>query len=278
MNLKYSLEDIFYAKADEHGMSLDLSNPKTLTDKMIWLELYDPSNHLKPICADKIGVREYAKEKLGKDICVPLIKVYESPEEFSLSELPSKFVLKSSNSYNQNLICTDKNNLNETDVRTKMKNWGSVVHGINTCEPHYLYIQRRYFAEKFISTKGQKDLVDYKFLCFNGQPKYMQLIQDRHGPNKRLQYYDMNMKFVDICRNDFKNRPDMKSNDVLPKCFDLMKEYATKLAAPFKFVRVDFYEVGNKVYLGEMTFTPGTCFIKYKNPNTDRMLGDMLKL
>ena len=106
----------------------------------------------------------------------------------------------------------------------------------------------------------------------------MQLIQDRHSPERRLQHYDMNKKYVELCRTDFKSRPELKSKDILPTKFELMKEYAEKLAAPFKFVRVDFYEVAGKVYLGEMTFTPGAMLFKYKNPNTSIELGNMLKL
>ncbi len=57
-----------------------------------------------------------------------------------------------------------------------------------------------------------------------------------------------------------------------------MKEYATKIAQDFKFVRVDFYEVNNRIYLGELTFTPGAFIFKYNNPDEEITVGSLLKL
>ena len=63
-----------------------------------------------------------------------------------------------------------------------------------------------------------------------------------------------------------------------PNNFNLMVDYSKKLSKLFKFVRVDFYEVNNKVYLGELTFTPGACVFNYKNPEDNILVGDMLKI
>lgn len=57
-----------------------------------------------------------------------------------------------------------------------------------------------------------------------------------------------------------------------------MKQYATKLAVNFKFVRVDLYEVKHCVYLGEMTFTPAAFIFKYVNAENDIKDGNLLKL
>ena len=253
-------------------------NPRTIQEKMVWLQFYDTANWLKPICADKLRLREYALEKLGVDICIPVLKVYSSPNDINPNELPDKFMLKTNHASGQYIVCSDKKKFNFEDAKKKMKIWLSRPYGVSTCEPHYLYIERKCYAEKLMTMPGQNDLVDYKFLCFNGEPKFMQLIQDRHGPERRLQHYDMNLNFVDVGRKDFKCRPDLKSKDVLPKKFGLMKEYAKKLAAPFKFVRVDFYEIGEEVYLGEMTFVPAAAHFTYKNPETETKMGDLIKL
>ena len=253
-------------------------NPKTIQEKLIWLQFYDKANWLKPICADKLKVREYVKEKIGKDICVPLLNVYDSLNDIKLEELPDQFVLKTNHASAQYIICKNKKAFNIEEARKKLKIWLSKPYGISTCEPHYFYIERKCFAEKLLKTSGQNDIVDYKFLCFNGKPKLMQLIQDRHGPERRLQHYDMNKKFVNVHRADFKCRPELKHKDILPVNFDLMKEYAEKLAAPFKFVRVDFYEVNGVVYLGEMTFVPAAARFSFTEPKFALEMGSWLKL
>lgn len=256
-------------------------NPKTIQEKLIWLQFYDKANWLKPICADKLKVREYVKEKIGKDICVPLLKVYDSPKDFNINELPEKFVLKSNHASGQVIICRDKTNFDVKGAVSSMENWMSKPYGFQFFEPHYFYIDRKCFAEKLLERDDGLPMnqTDYKFFCFNGIPKLMHMVLDYHTPKQRMHYYDMNRKFrPDIDRNGFNIRKDLQEQDRLPENFDLMKEYATKLSGPFKFVRVDFYEVNGIAYLGEMTFTPGACRFSYKNPNTSIELGSMLKL
>ena len=46
----------------------------------------------------------------------------------------------------------------------------------------------------------------------------------------------------------------------------------------FKFVRVDFYEIDGRVFLGELTFTPGAMTFKYKNDDDNIKVGSLLKL
>ena len=70
---------------------INIREPKTIEDKINWLKIYD-CTPLKGKCADKLGVHEYVKEKLGKDICVPVIKVYDKVENIDFDELPDEFV------------------------------------------------------------------------------------------------------------------------------------------------------------------------------------------
>ena len=253
-------------------------NPKTIQEKLIWLQFYDPMNYLKPICADKLKIREYAKEKIGKDVCVPLIKAYGSPDEIRFSELPDRFVLKTNHSNGQVMVVRDKSKADEAAAKAKIKDWLSRPFGVRTCEPHYMYIERKCYAEKFISNPDGRCPTDYKFFCFNGKAGLLQAECEKGTPNERFQYYDMNLKLTDVSRKDHPSKPELAARDVLPKKFGLMKEYAEKLAAPFRFVRVDFYEIGEEVYLGEMTFVPGAARLFFKNPATAIELGNMIKL
>jgi len=113
-------------------------------------------------------------------------------------------------------------------------------------------------------------LFDYKFWCFNGEPK-MYTINDGNGHGD-IMYYT-----IDGQEFNLYNVP--KHNDYAkPKQFDKMVEYAKILSKPFKFVRVDFYEINDEVYLGELTFTPGANYFRYKNPTDEIKVGNMLEL
>lgn len=263
-------------KAQQRNFSnFNIDTPKTWCEKMQWLQLNDDIE-LRAKCADKILVHEYSQEKLGKDICVPIIKIYDSPNNIKLQELPDKFVLKCNHGYAFNVICRDKSKLDIQKTKNDLQKWLNTPFGEKSIEPHYLKIKRKCYAEQYLKNDGYLELVDYKFLCFNGKPTYLQILTDRHTNNFHLNYYNMDGKFVNISRVDVKNNPN--KIDVMPSQFELMKEYAAELSKDFRFVRVDFYEVDGIVYLGELTFTPATGFIKWTDPKIDRMFGDMIKL
>lgn len=252
----------------------NLENPVLFTDKLEWLKLHD-STMLKAYCADKIMVRNYVKRKLGNDLMIPILNVYDDFDDIDFSKLPKDYVIKTNHGSHTNIIVRD-GKINIDHARRCFANWMSKDWSWYGYELHYVPIKRKIFIEQFQSGQGT-DLTDYKFLCFNGEPKYVQVISDRSNTKKRLNYYDMNWQFQkNISRLDFMNNPNML--DEKPKTFELMKEYAKKLSEDFKFVRVDFYEIDGKLYVGELTFIPAAAYIIWSNPNIDKMFGDMLKL
>ena len=85
------------------GKNLDLDNPKTFNEKIQWLKLYD-DNPLKTTCADKYKVRDYVKDKIGEEYLIPLLGVYDNPDEIDFDSLPNQFVLKVNWGSGQNII------------------------------------------------------------------------------------------------------------------------------------------------------------------------------
>ena len=57
-----------------------------------------------------------------------------------------------------------------------------------------------------------------------------------------------------------------------------MLEIASQIAKDFPFVRVDFYSVNNKIYIGELTFYPWSGCVNYKPDSFDFELGNMFVL
>ena len=139
-----------------------------------------------------------------------------------------------------------------------------------TKEFHYSFIKRKIFLEEYIGD----NLKNYKFLCYNGQPKYV-YVSLVVGNNKYRNFYDMNWNFLDFhCLSE----PNPIYQYKKPKFFNLMKEYAKKLSNDFIFVRVDLYELENEVRLGEMTFTPMNSDFKCKNITDEIILGRDIKI
>lgn len=283
---KKEIEDFLKEKAfNKRKLQLNLENPKTVQDKISWLIVNDDCNELKAKCADKILIHKYCEEKLGKDICVPILKTYDSPEEIKFSELPDKFVLKCNHGYAMNIIVDkEKNKLttlknielkNEDDCKRQLSEWLKVNFGYINRQEHYALIQPRCYAEKFI-TDGNVTLKDYKVWCCNGVPRMIQVVSDRYTKTLHCNVYDTNWKWFHLGWTDFPE--DKEHLDPKPKNLDLMLEYARKLSSDFKFVRVDFYVVNDELFLGELTFTPDGGVFNYKDKETEIYWGNQIKL
>lgn len=254
----------------------NIDNPKTLSEKLQWLKIYD-STYLKAFCADKITVRDYCKEKLGIDLCIPLLKIYNKPEEIEWNILPNQFVIKCNHGSAMNIIVKDKKTVKKDNINKTLNKWLSIKYGDLSYELFYNLIKPKIIIEPYLEDKENGALTDYKFLCFNGEIKYMQVVNDR-GTNKlHFNYYTPN--FIPMTDVSWNAHPaDYSKIDKKPINFELMKEYTTKLCKDFKLVRVDFYEINKKVYLGELTFIPASGRLTYKNPDTNLKFGNMLKL
>ena len=261
-------------KARMAGYILNLDNPKTIQDKINWLKIYD-SNPLKTKCADKVLLHDYCIEKLGKDLCVPILFVYDNTGQIEWDKLPNQFVLKCNHGSGMNIIVKDKSKLNKADTIKKLNGFMKDDFAFHVgYEMHYHDIPRKVFVEKYMEDKSQtSSLYDYKFWCFNGEPKFMAL-SDGHG-HGTMSFYDLNFIKLDMKRKDFKLMPKEMAK---PKTFDEMIQYSKKLSEDFNFVRVDFYEINGVLYLGELTFTPGAGFFKFEKPEHDILVGDLLKL
>lgn len=130
---------------------LDLKNPKTLADKVSYIELHEQSP-LAPMCTDKYAVRDYVRSKGLGDILIPLAYdgVWDSEDEIDFDSLPQSFVLKATHGCKMNYIVRDKSKLDVEDCKAKMKSWLSTTYGTYSMEPHYEKIPHRLYAETYL--------------------------------------------------------------------------------------------------------------------------------
>jgi len=256
--------------------------PRTIQEKLMWLNVFDVpwskkyNMPLKSVCADKLQVKAYAKEKLGIDICSKTFCVYDHIGDIDWNGLPDQFVLKTNHNSGGTIICRDKSRLNILDSMEKLGKWlGEDFSFRNGFESHYHWIDRKAFAEELLQDVGQEEsLVDYKFWCFNGSPGFFTIgAGGGHGP---INHYDLHGNLLDLSRKDYPR--DVNKKWAMPAGLDKMVEYSKALSEDFKFVRVDFYEVRGKVYLGEMTFTPGAFNFSFEDENDNFRIGQMLSI
>ncbi|WNX83430.1 ATP-grasp fold amidoligase family protein [Agathobaculum sp. NTUH-O15-33] len=252
---------------------LNLENPRTFNEKIQWLKLYDSST-LKTQLADKFLVRQWVSERIGKAHLIPLLGVWEKFDEINFNELPEQFVLKMNHGSGWNAVVKDKNAIDYSLLRQKFDEWGqknfAFVYGL---ELHYMNIPPRIIAEKYMADL-EGDIYDYRFFCFNGQPRFVWVDIGSGTNHHKRNIYNLNWVLQDYGVN----YPHINPEPVRPKTFNEMVGFAKILCKEFAFVRVDFYSVNDQVYFGEMTFTPQSGTGKWDSEEQNKYYGDLIKL
>jgi len=255
------------------GEKLNLINPKTFNEKIQWLKIFD-STPLKTKLADKYLSREWIANQIGEGYTVPLIGVWNSVEEIDFENLPNKFVLKTNHGSGWNCIIKNKNTMLYEKVRLELEQWMEKDYSFfSGFEMHYQNIDRKIIAEEFIG--DGTGLIDYRFYCFNGVPRQIWVDKYSGTKNHVREIFDTDWNKMDYVCTWPKANGEL---DACPENYDEMLRISKILSKPFVFVRVDFFEVDSKLYVGELTFTPMSGIGKFNPSEYNLRLGEMLKL
>ena len=271
---KYLITEIFKKRV---GYIPNFDNPKTFNEKLQWAKLYY-ENPMMTLLADKYLVKEYIEKELGKQYVVPLIGAYDKAEDIDFNALPDKFVIKSNWGSGDNLIVTDKSKLDIEEVRKKLNKWMEPSSNLYYAlfENCYRDIKPKIIIEEFLESLD-KSAIDYKFLCFNGEPKYC-WITNKYGKVKERGFYNMDWELQDIELVE-EGHSVMKTPCKKPEKFDEMVCLAKKLSKDFPHVRVDFYKLNDEtIRFGEMTFYTSNGINPWMPEGTDEMLGSLYNI
>lgn len=252
---------------------LNLNDPKTFNEKLQWCKLYYfPKSPLVIQCTDKYSVREYVKKMGFGDILVPLLGCWRDVRDINWDILPNKFVLKCNHGCAYNILCADKLRFDKDAAIKQLKKWMKEDFGAYNIEIHYSKIKpHRIICEENLGD----NITDYKFFCFNGEPKCIYVSRDLvHDRQAQIGFFYLNGNKIPLKRDDYK---DISSVD-LPPFFDKMLNTAKALCAAFLFVRVDFFLANGKYYFAELTFTPGACMMPFNPEEYDLKWGTMLNI
>lgn len=255
------------------GKNLDLNNPITFNEKLQWLKLYDRKPEYTTM-VDKYAVRRFIADKIGEEYLIPLLGIWEKPEDIDFDALPNQFVLKCNHNSGLGMcICKDKTKLNTEKVKNDLRKGLQQDYYLTGREWPYKNVPRKIICEKFMQNANDRDLTDYKFFCFNGEPKIMYIACD-HAKHPQPDFFDMNFDRINIRMED----PNSEEIHVKSKYFEEMKRIATELASNTYFLRVDFYVINDRLYFGELTFFHMSSFAPIKPEKWSYILGDWIKL
>ena len=255
----------------KQGYEGNFENPRDYWEKVQFRKLY--GNHgFYGRLADKVLVREYVKERVGEEILVPLLGVYERLDEGILEKLPRSFVLKVSNASNWNEVVFDKSGL---DLGRTVRFFNRKVrekYSGKSGEVHYDYCTPRILAEELLLEEDSPPW-SIDLFCYNNPGGFDYSICVHSPDELHKGHYDRNWNFL-----EGNLTPEMAERHAPPKVFPKMAEIARELSRGIDFVRVDLYGSSGRVWFGELTFTPGAGFGRIANPLRRKMRDEMWEL
>lgn len=255
---------------------LDLKNPKSFSEKIQWLKLYDRKDEYIKL-VDKYEVKEYVSQRIGNEYIIRTLGVWESFKEISFDTLPDKFVLKTTHSGGSSgvVICQDKTTFDMKGAKKRLERSLRRNSYLYSREWPYKQVHRRIIAEEYIDG-GPNGLTDYKFYCFNGAPLYCQVIRNRER-GETIDFFDQDWKHQDFCGlnpNVNFSREEIKK----PQDYDRMLDCARRLSKGIIFCRVDMYNENGSIYFGEITLYPAGGLGVFTPTRWNYILGDLIKL
>ncbi len=255
------------------GKKLNLDNPSGFNEKLQWLKLYDHNpKYIEMV--DKAEAKKYVSRIIGEKYIVPSYGIWDKVEDIDFDSLPDKFVIKCTHDSGSVCVCHSKEKFDYEKAKKKLKRalsrnlyyWGR--------EWPYKMVKPRILAEKYLDD-GNQELIDYKFMCFNGEVKCIFTVTNRFSNNNmHVTFYDLNWNIMPFTRHYKSDDKPIKK----PKSYDEMFSIAEILSKDLTFARIDFYEVEGKLYFGEITLCPGNGIEEFNPDQWDYILGSWIKL
>ena len=260
---------------------LNLKHPKTLSEKIQWLKIYD-ATPLKAQLTDKVLVRDWIKEKIGEQYLKPALQVCNNFDEINWDSLPNSFIIKCNHGCKWHAVVKNKNEFLANKklydfVKNKINRWLSEsFFGYSDFEVQYKYIvDHKIIIEPLLRENLNNPFKDkgMRVFCFNSQPKIIYYFEGDIASNNRIfSAFDENYKPTDLSFGNDGRYVNKEADEIIKKAVDLSKI----LAKDFKFVAVDWFIFQDKLYFEEMTFTPYSGF--FFNDKSDIKMGMMLNL
>jgi len=253
------------------------NTPKDLNEKMFWLARYW-RHPLIVKCADKYSVRAYLQEKGCGDILNELYAVCDRGEQIDFDSLPQKFVLKCNHGCHMNIICEDKSNFDRDSAIKQLNKWMKSQYGRDV-EWQYRRIEPKILVEKYLEGVDGK-MIEYQVFCYNGKPRFFLVRNDLRKSKIDKENLEFAVSYTMEWERVYMRKGEEQFDVDLPKPHNYQKmiDYATRFAQDFPQVRVDYYEIDDKLVFGELTFSShGAIMSNYKDEYV-KSLGELLEL
>ena len=256
------------------GKKLNLEDPQTYNEKLQWLKLNDRKD-IYTTLVDKYAVKEYVSDLIGEEYIIPTIGVWDKFEDINFDELPDQFVLKCTHDSGGFVMCKDKRTFDVKAAKNKISKCLKTDYYKISKEWPYKNVKPRIIAEEYMEDENDKELRDYKFFCFDGEVKALFIATERQEAEEtKFDFFDMKYNHLPFTNG----HPNAKELPKKPNGFNEMVRLSKILSVGIPHVRVDFYEVNEKIYFGELTFYHWSGMTPFEPEEWDYTFGSWINL
>ncbi|WP_109479950.1 ATP-grasp fold amidoligase family protein [Paraburkholderia sp. C35] len=252
-----------------------LVNPATFNEKILQRNLRPDPRYVR--LTDKLTVREYVAEKLGEDHLIPLIAAPDAFTREVFDSLPDAFVMKANHGSTFVEIVRNKSETTFERLSQLAEKWLATSFYRVARERHYRRIEPRIFFEALLLDHNGCIPADFKVHCFRGHAgrplMYVLLITDRFGNHTHGDVFDAQWRHLDVMIGPYTRSAVPPPR---PDNLEAILKAAAIMAEDFDYVRVDLYAPDNRVYFGELTFTPGAGVLPFTPDHIDYEWGKLL--
>lgn len=259
------------------GYDLDLRHPVSFNQKMVWKKLFD-RNPLLPVTTDKLLVREYIREVLGKEVAktllVPLLYEGDDPAKIPFDDLPAEYIIKANHDSGGFKIVRSGDDIDREAIVQRFKDILSLPYGLLKQEWAYWAIQRKVLVEQLLVDTQGALAQDYKFHVFNGVCRFIHTTPKVNAARSGVRC--LFTRAWELLPVGWKHPAGPMQPR--PENLDEMLAIADRLGADFDYVRVDLYNVDGAIYFGELTHYHGNGMERFYPQSFDFEAGKWWKL
>jgi hypothetical protein len=267
--------NLFLNYIKRHKRFPDICDPKLFNEKQLHRALFD-RRPIRTQLQDKYIVREYIKDRIGEKYLPQLLcEPTKDPSTIPFKDLPDKFVIKSNQGGRSSrvILVTDKSTIDESAIIEKCQEWLNNDYYKLTGSARYKNIDQHIMVEEYIDDGKGKAPYDYKFYTYDDKPHYIQVEAGRIEDYSST-FHDTDWNRLPMTHGVGKNCSTPIDK---PPHLELMLELAQKLGKGLDFVRIDFYDTPEKVFVGEITSISGSAMEPFEPLMYDRILGEPWK-
>jgi hypothetical protein len=252
----------------KHGRAPRLMRPRRFTEKMQWRKLFDLDPRFS-VLSDKLAVRDYITARVGPGFLIPLLWSGDDPDAVPLETLAPPFVVKPTHGSGHTLKVQRRENLDVSAARATFRKWLGYCHGTRFDEPGYVNVPHGLMVERMLLGPDGAGPIERRLYVFAGKVRATQTTISSERRQRNAGFHDRDWQHL----NWRLRTPLLPGAFPRPRRYDDMVALAERLAADFDHVRVDFYDLGERIWIGELTLYSFSGMTPFNPVEADEALG-----